>query len=84
MRLNFVAPGYFDTGRIRQRIEALTIGEGLDRDSAIERIANATPLVRIGDAEELADAVDFIVSHRVRYLNGTTIVVDGGSGRIVT
>ncbi|WP_292703306.1 SDR family oxidoreductase [Mesorhizobium sp.] len=82
--MNVVAPGYFNTGRVHNRIEALMVDEGLDRDAAIERVANANPLGRIGTADELAELVGFIVSDRARYLNGTTIVIDGGSSRLAT
>ncbi|WP_363801705.1 SDR family oxidoreductase [Mesorhizobium sp.] len=60
------------------------VDEGLDRDAAIERIANANPLGRIGTADELAELVAFVVGNRARYLNGTTIMIDGGSSRLVT
>ncbi|TIM39108.1 MAG: SDR family oxidoreductase [Mesorhizobium sp.] len=83
VRVNVVAPGYFDTGRVHKRIEALILDEGLNREAAIERVANANPLGRIGTAEELAELVGFIVGDRARYLNGTTIVIDGGSSRFV-
>lgn len=83
VRVNVVAPGYFDTGRVHMRIEALMVDEGLDRDTAIERVANINPLGRIGTADELAELVGFIVSDRARYLNGTTIVIDGGGSRLV-
>ncbi|MER9481955.1 SDR family oxidoreductase [Mesorhizobium sp. M0494] len=84
VRVNVVAPGYFDTGRVRRRIEDLMVDEGLDRPSATERIATANPLGRIGMATELAELVAFIVGDRARYLNGTTITIDGGSSRLVT
>lgn len=30
VRVNVVAPGYFDTGRVRRRIEEIMVDEGLD------------------------------------------------------
>ncbi|MER8899560.1 SDR family oxidoreductase [Mesorhizobium sp. M0676] len=84
VRVNVVAPGYFDTGRVRRRIEDLMVNEGLDRPSATGRVATANPLGRIGAADELAELVAFIVGDRARYLNGTTITIDGGSSRLVT
>lgn len=83
IRVNVVAPGYFDTGRIRRRIDDLMENEGIDRPSATARIAAANPLGRIGTANELAELIAFIVSDRARYLNGTTITIDGGSSRLV-
>lgn len=83
IRVNVVAPGYFDTGRVRNRIDALMSEEGLDRQSATEQIASANPTGRIGTADELAELVAFVVGNRARYLNGATIVIDGGTGRLV-
>ncbi|MER9645228.1 SDR family oxidoreductase [Mesorhizobium sp. M0239] len=83
VRVNVVAPGYFDTGRVHKRIEALMVDEGLNRETAIERVAYINPLGRIGIADELAELVGFIVGDRARYLNGTTIVIDGGGSRLV-
>ncbi|TIL61753.1 MAG: SDR family oxidoreductase, partial [Mesorhizobium sp.] len=40
-------------------------------------------LGRIGTANELAELIAFIVGDGARYLNGTTITMDGGSSRLV-
>ncbi|WP_376706011.1 hypothetical protein [Mesorhizobium sp. ISC25] len=37
----------------------------------------------MGTADELAELVGIIVGDRARYLNGTTIVIDGGSSSLV-
>lgn len=84
VRVNVVAPGYFNTGRVRTRIEDLMNNEGLDFPSATRRIATANPLGRIGMANELAELIAFMVGGRATYLNETTITIDGGSSRIVT
>ncbi|TIW47771.1 MAG: SDR family oxidoreductase [Mesorhizobium sp.] len=83
VRVNVIAPGYFDTGRVRRRIDEIMVDEGLDRQSATGRIATANPLGRIGTANELAELIAFIVGDGARYLNGTTITMDGGSSRLV-
>jgi NAD(P)-dependent dehydrogenase (short-subunit alcohol dehydrogenase family) len=41
-------------------------------------IARAIPVRRIGDPEDIADVVQFLCSPAARYINGETIVVDGG------
>jgi 3-oxoacyl-[acyl-carrier protein] reductase len=81
IRINVVAPGYFDTGRVRRRIDALASEKQLGRDAATSEAVGTTPTGRIGTAEELADLVAFVVSRRVAYLTGATIVVDGGASR---
>ena len=81
IRVNVVAPGYFDTGRVRQRVDEIVEREGSPRDSAALRVAGDVPLQRIGAASELAELVAFVAGRRSEYLTGATIVIDGGSSR---
>ena len=41
------------------------------------------PLGRVGEAEEAADLVTFLLSERARYLTGTAINLDGGASAVV-
>lgn len=62
--VNIVAPGWIDSG-------ALGAGE--------LRAAIHTPPGRAGRPEEVAAAVVFLASEAASYVNGATIVVDGGN-----
>lgn len=46
--------------------------------STPEKIAAALPIGRMGKAEELVAAVMFLCSDEARYIQGHTLVVDGG------
>lgn len=81
IRVNVVAPGYFDTGRVRKRIDEMAARDGTPREAAARHIAGDTPMGRIGRAEELAELVAFLASRRSGFLTGATIQIDGGSGR---
>lgn len=43
--------------------------------------SSSIPLRRIGRAQDMADAVIFLASHRSAYVNGADLVVDGGFTR---
>jgi 3-oxoacyl-[acyl-carrier protein] reductase len=46
-------------------------------------IAKRVPLGRVGEAEEYADLVAFLVSERAAFITGTAINLDGGMGATV-
>ncbi len=70
--VNCVAPGRIDTPRMTEIY-------GPDGPPA-EEIAQI-PLGRLGSPREFGDVVCFLASDRASYVNGTTVLVDGGAGR---
>ncbi|CAJ0602000.1 unnamed protein product [Cylicocyclus nassatus] len=69
IRVNAIAPGIIRTDFSR----ALYANE-VDHENWLRSI----PLNRLGDAEECADAVAFLVSDEASYISGETIGVNGG------
>ena len=69
VRANVVAPGYVKT--------ALT--EAIP-DEARETMLENTPLGRLGDPENVAAAVRFLVSDEASFITGEVLLVDGGLG----
>ena len=65
--VNAVAPGFIDTEMTR------VLDEGV-RQKLIEQI----PLSRLGEPEDVARAVAFLVSDRASYITGQVINVNGG------
>jgi NAD(P)-dependent dehydrogenase (short-subunit alcohol dehydrogenase family) len=47
-------------------------------DARHARVVARIPAGRLGRPEEVADVVAWLVSDRASYVNGATIVVDGG------
>lgn len=66
--VNCVAPGVIDTAMLRRY-----------EDQFDERAAaRAIPAARLGQPEDVAGAIGFLVSDSAAYVNGTTLRVDGG------
>jgi 3-oxoacyl-[acyl-carrier protein] reductase len=69
VRANVVAPGYVKT--------ALT--DAIPEDARGTMLSN-TPLGRLGDPENVAAAVRFLVSDEASFITGEVLLVDGGLG----
>jgi 3-oxoacyl-[acyl-carrier protein] reductase len=67
IRVNSIAPGFLET----------ELSATLDAAQK-QQIVRRTPLGRLGTADEVADAVLFLLSPAARFITGTTLVVDGG------
>lgn len=68
IRANLVAPGAIMTDMNRE----------LDDPEEMERVIKKIPMQRVGNAEEVANIVEFLASEKASYVTGTTIFVDGG------
>jgi 3-oxoacyl-[acyl-carrier protein] reductase len=62
--VNAVAPGPVQTGWMKPELEA--------------RLAEAIPLRRVGQPEDIAEAIVFLASEQARWLTGQVIKVSGG------
>jgi NAD(P)-dependent dehydrogenase (short-subunit alcohol dehydrogenase family) len=49
-------------------------------EKALRSIAKHTPLGRVGQADDVADVVLWLLSNDARFVTGQSIVVDGGYG----
>ncbi|MDP4509502.1 SDR family oxidoreductase [Nonomuraea turcica] len=72
--VNNVMPGPIDTERLRE----LSGGE-----EVLAERGRAVPVGRIGRAEEVGDVVAFLASERASYVNGISMLVDGGESRVI-
>ncbi|WP_372749020.1 SDR family NAD(P)-dependent oxidoreductase [Litorivivens sp.] len=69
IRANCVAPGVTATDMVRERMN----------DPGFVRMnVDMTPYPRLGEAEDIASTIAFLCSKGGEYINGQTIVVDGG------
>ena len=68
-------------GKYQIRINALPagwIGGEMDTDDIFNKSRELTPLGRLGKDSEIADITMFLLSEKSSFINGTTIVADGG------
>jgi NAD(P)-dependent dehydrogenase (short-subunit alcohol dehydrogenase family) len=72
IRANCVGPGWIDAG-----LGSAVLGDPAQAEY-IERFTAGIPLKRVGAAEEVAQAVTFLLSDKARYITGTTVAVAGG------
>jgi 3-oxoacyl-[acyl-carrier protein] reductase len=74
--VNCVAPGYTDTERLKYLYST-----GSDPDGDRARDAETIPVGRFGAPEDIAAAVTFLCSTRAGFVNGITLLLDGGLAR---
>ncbi|KRF26732.1 hypothetical protein ASG95_07595 [Phycicoccus sp. Soil803] len=69
IRVNVVMPGVVETAMTSGMLAEPGVREGL---------LSLTPLGRLGNATEVADAVAFLASSRAAWITGAELLVDGG------
>lgn len=73
IRVNSVSPGDTETAMLRTEADSLGQDWAVFRQSAADR-----PLARLGQPEDVADAVLFLASDLAAWVTGSNLVVDGG------
>ncbi|MGE0525839.1 MAG: SDR family oxidoreductase [Bdellovibrionales bacterium] len=76
--INCILPGYTET----PRLEALAVGQSQKQGKTSEQIklewSESVPLRRLGQPEETARAIAFLLSEHANYISGVHLPVDGG------
>jgi NAD(P)-dependent dehydrogenase (short-subunit alcohol dehydrogenase family) len=69
IRANAVCPGMVETPMTQWR---------LDQPALREQVESKIPMHRVAAADEIADAIAVLASGRLTYMNGHSLLVDGG------
>ncbi len=75
INVNAVAPGYIATPMTASTAERV----GATPEDHQSQVADRTPLRRVGQPEEIAAVVAFLVSEDASYVSGQTLYVNGGA-----
>ena len=75
IRANVILPGAMNTPRVAAQIRDLLGG---DVDEAMRKRDALSPTGKQGDAWDTAYAALFLASDEAKYINGTSLIVDGG------
>ena len=70
IRINAIAPGTVETETLKQAAG--------DNKQFLETLKSMHPIGRIGDPEEIANAVVWLLSDKASFVLGHTLLVDGG------
>jgi 3-oxoacyl-[acyl-carrier protein] reductase len=76
--VNNVAPGFTATDRLKQLAKARSAASGKSEEHLFDAWASESPLCRVGEPREVADAIVWLASERASYVTGQTVLVDGG------
>jgi len=81
VRVNAVLPGIHETPRIEELVEqGVERGDHDSYEAGLAEMSEGVPLERIGDPMELGETVAFLCSEKAGFVNGQSVVVDGGEG----
>jgi NAD(P)-dependent dehydrogenase (short-subunit alcohol dehydrogenase family) len=83
VQVNTINPGPVKTGRLTRRLETLARERGIDEGAALDAFIREEKILRVGEPEDIAALVAFLLSPHGRYIHGSLIDADGGSTKTV-
>jgi meso-butanediol dehydrogenase/(S,S)-butanediol dehydrogenase/diacetyl reductase len=82
VRVNAICPGWVRTELSDRTVEQLAHGAGMTIDQGYDAIGGGLPLGRVGEPDEIAGLIVFLVGPDASFITGAVIPVDGGASII--
>ena len=79
VQVNAINPGAVRTARLVARLQTLSKEKGISVAEAKAQMVAASGMTKIGEPEDVANLVAYVVSPQNRYLHGALIDLDGGT-----
>jgi 3-oxoacyl-[acyl-carrier protein] reductase len=83
VQVNAINPGTIRTGRLQLRLASIVKEQQIDIETAERRFVQESKVTRIGEPEDVANLVAFVVGPEGRFLQGSLIDLDGGSTKTI-
>jgi NAD(P)-dependent dehydrogenase (short-subunit alcohol dehydrogenase family) len=81
VRVNCIYPGLVPTDMGMQLAnDVVKAGLFANVEAAVGAVVEQTPLGRLGEVQDMADAVVFLCSDAARFITGVGLPMDGGMG----
>jgi 3-oxoacyl-[acyl-carrier protein] reductase len=79
VQVNAINPGAVRTARLMTRLQTMSKAKGISGAEAEAQMVADSGITRIGEPEDVANLVAYIVAPQNRYLHGALIDLDGGT-----
>jgi NAD(P)-dependent dehydrogenase (short-subunit alcohol dehydrogenase family) len=83
IQINAINPGFVRTDRLRKWLESSATTLGITIAEAERMIVRDAKVSRLGEPEDIAHLVTFVVSPEGRFLHGSLIDMDGGQTKTI-
>jgi NAD(P)-dependent dehydrogenase (short-subunit alcohol dehydrogenase family) len=83
VQVNAINPGSIRTDRFRRMLETTAAQQGIDLETAESKLIESSRTTRIGEPDDIAALVAFVVSPEGRFLQGSLIDMDGGATKVI-
>jgi len=79
VQVNALCPGWVDTSMAREGLEGMATGMGISVEEAHAKAMEAVPLGQMGQPDEIAGLVSYMLSEDARGMTGQALDMNGGA-----